>query len=182
MKTKHGCLIVEVLVLALTGVFLFLALNSTHPESSIIRDYIIAHGSEHTGALNLVTAIYLGYRAFDTLEKPLFSCLQSRELSILRILTERIRLMSKTTILDLASRKLAPFMLLFGFYLLTYGHISPGGGFQGGVVIASGVILLAISRGVEAAELLFPIKNLLKVEAFVFFLLLLVGVSGIIAV
>jgi multicomponent Na+:H+ antiporter subunit B len=67
MKTKHGCLIVEVLVLALTGVFLFLALNSTHPESSIIRDYIIAHGSEHTGALNLVTAIYLGYRAFDTL-------------------------------------------------------------------------------------------------------------------
>lgn len=89
--------------------------------------------------------------------------------------------MSKTTILDLASRKLAPFMLLFGFYLLTYGHISPGGGFQGGVVIASGVILLAISRGVEAAEFLFPIKNLLKVEAFVFFLLLLVGVSGIIA-
>ena len=77
--------------------------------------------------------------------------------------------MKKTTILDLVARKLAPFMLLFGFYLLTYGHLSPGGGFQGGVVIASGVILLAISRGVEAAEALFPVLSLTKAEAFAFF-------------
>jgi len=87
----------------------------------------------------------------------------------------------KTTILDLVSRKLAPFMLLFGFYLLTYGHLSPGGGFQGGVVIASGVILLAISRGVEAAEALFPVLALTKAEAFAFFLLLAAGLAGVVA-
>lgn len=89
--------------------------------------------------------------------------------------------MKKTTILDLVARKLAPFMLLFGFYLLTYGHLSPGGGFQGGVVIASGVILLAISRGVEAAESLFPVLALTKAEAFAFFLLLAAGFAGVVA-
>ena len=89
--------------------------------------------------------------------------------------------MKKTTILDLIARKIAPFMLLFGMYLLTYGHLSPGGGFQGGVVIASGVILLAISRGVEAAEALFPVLTLTRAEAFAFFLLLAAGLAGVVA-
>lgn len=89
--------------------------------------------------------------------------------------------MKKTDILDLVSRKLSPFMFLFGFYLLTYGHISPGGGFQGGVVIASGVILLAVSRGVESAELLFSSFRLSLGEAVSFALLLAAGIAGIAA-
>lgn len=87
----------------------------------------------------------------------------------------------KTQILDLVSRKLAPFMLLFGFYLLTYGHMSPGGGFQGGVVIASGVILLFVAQGVDAAESLFPFASLSRVEAAAFFLFIAAGVAGIAA-
>jgi len=38
-----------------------------HPVGSGIRNYVIENGLRETGALNLVTAIYLGYRAFDTL-------------------------------------------------------------------------------------------------------------------
>lgn len=86
--------------------------------------------------------------------------------------------MKKTEILDLISRKLAPFMFLFGFYLLFYGHLSPGGGFQGGVVISSGVILLSMSQGVAAAESLFPARLLAWVEFLMFFLLLCIGVAG----
>ncbi|WP_319558936.1 hydrogen gas-evolving membrane-bound hydrogenase subunit E [Marispirochaeta sp.] len=67
MKTKHWLIFAEVLVLSLTAVFLFISLHGEHPVSSGIRDYIVENGSEETGALNLVTAIYLGYRAFDTL-------------------------------------------------------------------------------------------------------------------
>ncbi len=86
--------------------------------------------------------------------------------------------MRKTTILDLVSRKLAPFMLLFGFYLLTYGHASPGGGFQGGVVIASGVMLLLVAQGAEAAEKLFPFSSLSGVEALAFLLFIGAGLAG----
>lgn len=84
----------------------------------------------------------------------------------------------KTTILDLISRKLAPFMILFGLYLVTYGHLSPGGGFQGGVVISSGLILLAMSRGVTFTEALFPMRSLSTLEAVVFALLLMTGIAG----
>ncbi|MBN2050769.1 MAG: sodium:proton antiporter [Spirochaetales bacterium] len=87
--------------------------------------------------------------------------------------------MKKTDILELVSRKLAPFMFLFGLYLLTYGHLSPGGGFQGGVVIASGIILLSVSRGIETAEALFPSFSLSILETFCFILLLAAGLAGV---
>lgn len=89
--------------------------------------------------------------------------------------------MKQNVILDLASRKLTPFMILFGFYLLTYGHISPGGGFQGGVVIASGIILLSVSRGVETAERLFPVRSLSYLEWIGFFLIMAAGLAGMVA-
>mgnify|MGYP006301172263 CR=1 FL=1 len=88
--------------------------------------------------------------------------------------------MRKTSILDLVSRKLAPFMFLFGFYLLSYGHLSPGGGFQGGVVIASGVILLAMSSGVRKVEALFPMTALSLLETVTYFLLLATGIAGMV--
>jgi len=88
--------------------------------------------------------------------------------------------MKKTSILDLISRKLAPFMLLFGFYLLAYGHTSPGGGFQGGVVMASGVILLVVAQGVKATESLFPALSLTKVEIAAFLAFLAAGLAGLV--
>ena len=38
-------------------------------------------------------------------------------------------------------------ILLFGIYLVLYGHITPGGGFGGGVVIASAFILITLAAG-----------------------------------
>jgi len=57
----------EILVLLLTAFFLYQGLRGDHGEESEIRRHIIENGSSETGALNLVTSIYLGYRAFDTL-------------------------------------------------------------------------------------------------------------------
>ncbi len=88
--------------------------------------------------------------------------------------------MAKTDILDVVARKLAPFMLLFGLYLVSYGDTSPGGGFQGGVVIASGVILLAMARGVSAAERLFPMHRLSAAETAAYGVFLAAGVVGLV--
>lgn len=85
----------------------------------------------------------------------------------------------KTSILDLMSRKLSPFMLLFGFYLLAYGHTSPGGGFQGGVVMASGIILLIVAQGVDSSEALFPSSLLASLEAAAFIAFISAGLAGI---
>ncbi len=46
-------------------------------------------------------------------------------------------------------RLLVPFVQLFGLYVIMHGHSSPGGGFQGGVIIASSFILLAVGDGYD---------------------------------
>jgi multicomponent Na+:H+ antiporter subunit B len=46
------------------------------------------------------------------------------------------------TLLRIISRFLLPFVLLFGLYIVINGDLTPGGGFQGGVVLASSYILL----------------------------------------
>lgn len=47
------------------------------------------------------------------------------------------------------SRLIIPFVQLYGAYLIFYGHLSPGGGFAGGAVIAASMILYALSFGRE---------------------------------
>ena len=89
-------------------------------------------------------------------------------------------MMRKTDIVDVTARKLAPYMFLFGLYLVSYGDTSPGGGFQGGVVIASGVILLAMARDVATTERLFPIHRLTAAEAVAFGVFLAAGVVGMV--
>lgn len=49
-------------------------------------------------------------------------------------------------ILGTGSMFLLPLFFLFGVYIFLHGHLTPGGGFQGGVVIAAGMLLLMLSR------------------------------------
>ncbi|MBW2967608.1 sodium:proton antiporter [Candidatus Woesearchaeota archaeon] len=37
--------------------------------------------------------------------------------------------------------------VLFGVYVILNGHLTPGGGFQGGAIIATGFALLIVARG-----------------------------------
>jgi len=47
------------------------------------------------------------------------------------------------------SNILFPFIMIFGLYVIAHGHLTPGGGFQGGAVVASGcaMLLVAYSSG-----------------------------------
>lgn len=44
------------------------------------------------------------------------------------------------------------FMVVFGGYIVLYGHITPGGGFPGGVMIALAYILITLAYGREVVE------------------------------
>jgi multicomponent Na+:H+ antiporter subunit B len=59
-------------------------------------------------------------------------------------------------IAELAARLMVPFIFIFGLYVLFFGHYSPGGGFQGGTILAAGVILLRIVLGRSATYKAFP--------------------------
>jgi multisubunit Na+/H+ antiporter MnhB subunit len=52
-----------------------------------------------------------------------------------------------TLIVKTIGRLVINFILLFGIYIILYGHITPGGGFPGGVIVATAFILLMLSFG-----------------------------------
>lgn len=55
-----------------------------------------------------------------------------------------------------AARVVLPLLILFSIFLLLRGHNSPGGGFVGGLVAASAIILLALAGGLRSAEVVLP--------------------------
>jgi len=54
-------------------------------------------------------------------------------------------MMSK--IVRTVSNQLALLIFIFGLYIIIHGHVTPGGGFQGGAVVASGAALLIVAFG-----------------------------------
>ncbi len=55
----------------------------------------------------------------------------------------------------IVSRALSPFIMLFGCYVIAHGHYSPGGGFQGGAMLAASLLLVRLAAGSSIAELQF---------------------------
>ncbi|MEZ4485337.1 MAG: MnhB domain-containing protein [Syntrophotaleaceae bacterium] len=48
-------------------------------------------------------------------------------------------------------RLLVPFIQLYGLYVIVHGHYSPGGGFQGGVVLGASFIMLALAYDLKTS-------------------------------
>ena len=60
--------------------------------------------------------------------------------------------MSHHLVLRVVANLLLPFILVFALYVQWHGDYGPGGGFQAGVVFASGLILYALVYGVDAMK------------------------------
>jgi multicomponent Na+:H+ antiporter subunit B len=52
-----------------------------------------------------------------------------------------------TVIVKTVARLTAAFIFLYGVYIVLHGHLTPGGGFAGGVIIAAAFVLLILSFG-----------------------------------
>ena len=59
-------------------------------------------------------------------------------------------------VLRVIAKLLIPFILLFALYVQFHGDYGPGGGFQAGVIFASGFILYALIFGLKNAESILP--------------------------
>ena len=87
------------------------------------------------------------------------------------MITEQQSIIVKTV-----CRLLAPFIQLFGLYVIMHGHSSPGGGFQGGVILASSFILLAIAYGIDEVKRRFSLSALTTLTSAGVFLYAGIGV------
>ncbi len=55
-------------------------------------------------------------------------------------------------IIKTAVRLMVPFAQLFGLYVIVHGHYSPGGGFQGGVILGAAFIMLALAFDMKTSQ------------------------------
>ncbi len=56
---------------------------------------------------------------------------------------------SEDVIVKTVARMLVPFIVAYALYVVMHGHYSPGGGFQGGVILAAAFVLLGVTHGFD---------------------------------
>lgn len=61
----------------------------------------------------------------------------------------------ESPIVLLGSRMLSAYIMVFGLYVIFHGHYSPGGGFQGGTLLAASLLLIRISSGRRISRIQF---------------------------
>jgi len=138
---------VAILLLIIAGLGISLSLTSIPfgvPKTKVGRHYI-NEGVKETGATNIVTSVVVNYRGFDTLGEV--TVLFIAAIGLGAVLTasgkeKERKIEPASLILGTGCRFLFPLILVFGTYVFIHGHLTPGGGFQGGAIIASGFLLI----------------------------------------
>lgn len=145
------------------------------------RIFFQTNGFYETGSKNLVTAIYLDYRLFDSLFEA--GILLIAVSGVMWISQHKIKEKNANFMLDkfktpelfiTFSRLLFPIMLTFGFYVIINGHLSPGGGFQGGAIVATAILILYYIDITKTMD----VRLILTIEKLLFMLLVFVAVSS----
>ena len=88
--------------------------------------------------------------------------------------------MMKDDILKTIARIITPFIQLYGIFIILNGHISPGGGFAGGTMIGTSLILYTFVFGVRQAKGKFSEKASALAESGGIIMYILIGVIGIV--
>ena len=113
----------------------------------------IENGVSDTGAANLVSAIYLNYRLYDTLFEILIFSVAVLGVRFYLVQqkgsAEEVTHIPESQVIRISADLLFPPILLLGIYLVLFGHPSSGGGFSGGAVAGTGLLLCAIALGAD---------------------------------
>jgi len=112
-----------------------------------VGEGILAAAPTEVGAANIVTAVLFGYRGFDTLGELsiLFAAATAVGLVVGHRRADAVRDPSGGFILRAGSQLLFPLLVLVGLYIVAHGHLTPGGGFQGGVILAASFFLAVLA-------------------------------------
>ena len=163
----------------LIGVLLYtVAMLPRYGEENVRADEVVERyverGLEETGAVNIVSGMILDYRAFDTLGEShvLFTALicvmillrvdhknmRSEYEDYYTVLSDRYYSLERDTIIRTMGKILLPCIFVYGIYILLNGQNSPGGGFSGGAVMGTGLIITAAAFGFDRVDSFLPLR------------------------
>ena len=143
--------------------------SDTAPTVNEVARRYVEQGTQETGAVNTVAGMILDYRAFDTLGESfvLFTAMCAVTMLMNASGKRRVRKLDyevldyyQDPIIRTVCKFVIPIILVFGVYILLNGHLSPGGGFSGGAIMASALIIYGLVWGGERASKAIPAKVL----------------------
>lgn len=111
-------------------------------------DYYLSQGPAEVGAANIVTSIVVTYRGLDTLGEVTVLFLTALIIGIMLHKKKNHVVVKKeepSEILTTAAKILVPGSIILGFYVFLNGHLTPGGGFQGGAIIGTAIMLISLA-------------------------------------
>jgi multicomponent Na+:H+ antiporter subunit B len=160
-------LVIALLVIA--AIPLLIAVAGLPPHGSLdapvqthVSAYYLEHGAEEAGAENIVTDVILNYRGYDTSMEVvvIFTALAAVMATLLgkrtRAVPGSVSEAGVSVVVQFVVRLLAPFIALFAICVILYGHISPGGGFQGGAILGALFIALVFVLGEQRVNTMLP--------------------------
>lgn len=176
---KNGFILLILAALAVIIMNAFAGFSGS-TDLGFVANHYASNGAAEVGSANLVTAVVVTYRGLDTLGEVtilfLSAAIVGFFLKIENTGNKDRKLKYVSEILNTASQVLVPVIILFGVYVFINGHLTPGGGFQGGAIIASAFVLMFIAQ--PKKEMGHKVINILESISGVSFVLL--GVAGVI--
>jgi len=130
------------------------------PAAQHVSDDYIRGSMVDAHTPNVVTTMIADYRGFDTLGETMV--VFAAGLACMLLLREPKRRVpslggpTHNVITDVVTRAMIPMIQLFALYVVFHGHYSPGGGFQGGALLAASILLGRMVLGYERSQYLLP--------------------------
>ncbi len=125
----------------------------TDEVRSKVGKFYLEHSPKDLQVANTVTSIVVNFRGFDTLGEVTVLFLASTALGSILFRRREVHTrlshlrtsVEASSIVRVTGRILFPMIVLLGAYVFIHGHLTPGGGFQGGVIIATGFLFLLLA-------------------------------------
>jgi multicomponent Na+:H+ antiporter subunit B len=149
------------LLMAALGFYLFQTFTAIPFGESRIGDlenpqtvssFYLQKSPEDLKVANTITAVVVNFRGFDTLGEVTVLFLAVTGLASVLYRKEEEEEDTKhrfeipsSSLMRSGAKILFPLILLLGIYVFIHGHLTPGGGFQGGAIIATGFLLMLIT-------------------------------------
>ncbi len=179
-----------IVLIAFLGI-IFATIAASYSQRSSLPELAAAYVDlvpRELGAPNVITGILLTYRAFDTLGEVAVLFMVAAGVGLLlgaggeerdevqAGIRGSLKETPPTEIVQNGADILVPLIAIFAAYIVMHGHLGPGGGFQGGAVMASCVLLLLLAK----PDYRIKLAHFSFIESLAGLLIVVVGIAGII--
>lgn len=179
-RTRYRPMLALGVVLATGTLLIYGTLDMPHvgsPDNPVhqhVAPRYLEESMGEVGVPNVVTSILASYRGFDTLGEILVVFTAGIGVTSLLRVSRRTKKedqrkvpadMQQQIILRVIAKWMLPMIFIFAFYVQFHGDYGPGGGFQAGVIFATGVILYTMLYGLSTTQKVFKSRVLQVLSA-----------------